>query len=65
MTNREWALTLYEELTYHLHRPDEVAAIERAIGEILDAAAERALALMTKLNTDYRHEIVDAIRGAK
>lgn len=40
MTSRERAEDLYEELTYHSHRPDEVALIQRAIDEAV--AEERA-----------------------
>lgn len=64
MSNRERA----EVLTASFGRSDWkllTAEVELALDKAIEEAAERALSLMTKLNTDYRHEIVDAIRGAK
>jgi len=46
---------------------DFVGAIERAldeaVSEAIEDAATRAMTLMKRLNTDYRHEIADAIRS--
>jgi hypothetical protein len=34
-----------------------------AVAAEREASAKRAMALMERLNTDYRHEIADAIRS--
>lgn len=52
----------YRELNFEYLKKAITVALDEACADVVAAAADRGLRLMEKLNTDYRHEIADAVR---
>jgi hypothetical protein len=69
MTSRERAELLAESFGGWTESAIETVrmAIDAAVAEKLEAAANNILGMMERLGTNYRHEIADAVRahGAK